>query len=447
MNENPNLRSEGDINSGLNRADWYRYIDNKKSKKYIERDNAVFLHQSLSTPCLDVIESCHSNLIETISGRKVLDFHGNYVHTVGYSHPKVITAIVEQLQTLSFSVRRYTNIKSITLAEKLTSLTKDLNRVLFAPGGAEAIGIALKIARLHTGRYKTISMWDSFHGASIEASSVGGEAVFRKEIGPLLPGCEHVPPPNPTECFFSCGTCNSKCADYIEYVLEKEGDIAAVVAETVRTVPFIPHRDYWKKVKQACEKHGALLILDEIPTALGRTGRWFAFQHFDIEPDIVVLGKALGGGVMPLAAVLTKNEINDSVKFNAIGHYTHEKNPVAAAAGLALINVIEQENLLEHVSMLELVALEMLMPLKEKFQSISDVRVIGLLIGIEIRDRHNGQKSIDEAEKIMYMCLKNGLNFKLSMGSTVNLAPPINISESEFRRGLSILIKAIETIL
>ncbi len=447
MSTDPNSFSEGDVNFGLNRSDWQKNIKDDETNMLLERDAAVFLHQTLSTPCLDVLASCEGATIRTINHREILDFHGNYVHTIGYSHPSVVSAITKQLGSLSFSVRRYTNEPAIQLAEKLTSLTSGLTRVLFAPGGAEAIGIALKAARLFTGRHKTISMWDSFHGATIEASSIGGEAVFRKDIGPLMSGCEHVPPPNPSECLFKCGSCNSKCADYIEYVLEKEGDIAAVVAETVRTVPYIPHKDYWVKVKKACERHGALLILDEIPTALGRTGKWFAFEHFGIEPDMVVIGKALGGGIFPLAAVLARNEINEGVKSRAIGHYTHEKNPVAAAAALAMIDVIEKDQLLDHVVRLESVVKEILIPLKNEYPVIHDIRVIGLLIGIELRDVQDGNKCIDQAERIMYLCMKHGLSFKITMGSTINLVPPINISESELRRGLAILTNAIETIL
>ncbi|MCU0709667.1 MAG: aminotransferase class III-fold pyridoxal phosphate-dependent enzyme, partial [Pirellula sp.] len=212
---------------------------------------------------------------------------------------------MKQLDQLPFCTRRYTNEPAIRLAEKLISFAPaDLSRVLFAPGGASAIGIALKLARAATGRFKTISMWDSFHGASLDAISIGGEAAFRSGAGPLLPGCEHVPPPDPSHCPFRCGErCNHACADYVEYVLEREGDVAAVIAETVRNVPVIPPLDYWKRIRAACDKHGALLILDEIPIGLGRTGRFFAFEHFGIIPDIVVLGKGLGGGVFPLAGI------------------------------------------------------------------------------------------------------------------------------------------------
>jgi 4-aminobutyrate aminotransferase len=191
-------------------------------------------------------------------------------------------------------------------------------------------------------------MWDSFHGASLDAISIGGEALFRSGIGPLLPGCEHVPPPDNRHCPFSCGNaCNLKCADYIEYVLEKEGDVAAVIAETVRSTPYIPPRDYWKKVRAACDKHGALLILDEIPHCLGRTGKMFTCEHFDVVPDMLVIGKGLGGGIFPLAALIAREDLNVMGE-NALGHYTHEKNPVACAAALAAIEFTETEGLTEN---------------------------------------------------------------------------------------------------
>ena len=123
--------------------------------------------------------------------------------------------------------------------------------MLFAPGGTGAVGIALKLARMATGRFKTLSMWDSFHGASLDTISVGGEAIFRQDIGPLLPGTEHVPPPDAQHCPWDCrGTCSLKCAEYVEYVLDKEGDIGAVIAETVRSTPFIPPKDYWRIIRE-----------------------------------------------------------------------------------------------------------------------------------------------------------------------------------------------------
>lgn len=445
--EQENRISEGDINNTPARSNWNRDVLNDKAKSILKRDADVFLHQSLSTPCLNVLIENHGSFFKDIQGRETLDFHGNYVHNLGFGHPAIKSAIVKQLDTLSFSTRRYTNLPAIELAERLTSYTNTLKRILFVPGGAEAIGIALKIARLHTGRHKTISMWDSFHGASLDTASIGGEAIFRHGIGPLLSGTEHVPPANPSECPFKCGKeCNLNCASYVEYVLEKEGDIAAVVAETVRSSPFIPPPDYWQRIRKACDKHGTLLILDEIPHALGRTGKMFTFQNYGIEPDMVVIGKGLGGGILPLAAVLAKSEFNESVKDRAVGHYTHEKNPVSAAAALAMLNVIENENLLEHVNTMHYEAMKRMGQIKERFRMVHDVRGIGLLLGLELRDPETGNKALDEAEKVMYYCLENGLNFKLSMGCIINLTPPINITSKDLNRAFDIIELGLETL-
>src|SRR6185312_15268081 len=347
------LHSEGDLNISRRRRDWAAENIPRATKRLLDEDADFFLHQSLSTPCLNALKSCGGAWIEDVQGRRYLDFHGNNVHQVGFAHPRVIAAIKQQRDELAFCTRRYTCEPAVALAKKLAELAPgDLKRVLFAPGGTSAVGMALKLARVATGRFKFVSMWDAFHGASLDAISVGGEAIFRNGIGPLLPGCEHVPPPDNRHCPFKCGAaCNLACADYVEYVLEKERDVAAVVGETVRCTPFIPPPDYWKRVRAACDKHGTLLILDEIPTGLGRTGRMFACEHYDIVPDMLVLGKGLGGGIFPLAALIAREGLNVAAEM-ALGHYTHEKNPVACAAGLATLQVIEDEKLVEHARVL-----------------------------------------------------------------------------------------------
>jgi len=443
--------SEGDLNTSNNRNLWTkRHISGKgETEKLLAEDATYFLHQSLSTPCLNVLERSVGATITDIEGRTYLDFHGNYIHNVGFGHPKIIEAITQQLKILSFSTRRYTNKKAIELAKSLTTKATDpLSRVLFAPGGAEAIGMALKIARMATGRHKTISMWDSFHGASLDTISIGGEAIFRNNIGPLLPGTEHVPPPNPSECPFKCGkSCSSACADYVEYVLEKEGDVAAVIAETVRSAPFIPPKKYWKKIRAACDKYGALLILDEIPHALGRTGKWFTFEHYDIVPDMVVIGKALGGGIFPLAALIAREELNDVVKNRSIGHFTHEKNPVAAAAALALIEVIETESLLEVVTAKQEYCLVKMHEIQKSCDWVYDVRAMGLLMGIELRNPKTVEKAKDLADKVMYQCMEMGLSFKISMGCIINLTPPMNVSFEELDTAFSIITNALNHVL
>ncbi|HKI72536.1 MAG TPA: aspartate aminotransferase family protein [Verrucomicrobiae bacterium] len=435
------LRSEGDLNLSSHRRAWAGENISPATQRTLDEDAGYFLHQSLSTPCLNALKSCQGAWIQDVEGRRYLDFHGNNVHQVGFGHPRVIAAIKEQLDELSFCTRRYTCETTVALAKKLTALAPgDLNRVLFAPGGTSAIGMALKLARLATGRFKFVSMWDSFHGASLDAISVGGEAVFRNGIGPLLPGCEHVPPPDNRHCPFRCGdACNLACADYIEYVLEKEGDVAAVIGETVRCTPFIPPTDYWKRIRAACDKHGALLILDEIPAGLGRTGRMFACEHYGIVPDVLVLGKGLGGGIFPLAALVAREELNIAAD-KALGHFTHEKNPVACAAGLATLQVIEEENLVESARALGNYALERMREMARRHLLIGDVRGLGLLMGIElVRDRNTLRRATEEAEQVMYASLRRGLNFKVTMGNILTLTPALIISQAELNQALDIL--------
>ena len=443
------LRSEGDINLSPRRQAWAAGHLDEATQKILARDAEVFLHQSLSTPCLNVMQACQGSYIEDNRGRRLLDFHGNNVHQLGFSHPRVVEAITEQMNRLSFCTRRYTNEVAIELASKLVSLAPgDLNRVLFAPSGTAAIGMALQLARAATGRHKTISMWDSFHGASLDAISVGGEAIFRQGIGPLLPGCEHVPPPDNRHCPFKCGhACNLACADYVEYVLEKEGDVAAVVAETVRCTPFIPPLDYWKRIRQACDRHGALLILDEIPHCLGRTGRMFTCEHYDVVPDMLVIGKGLGGGIFPLAGLLAREGLNQAMPEKALGHYTHEKNPVACAAGLAAIEVIESEGLLEQATAMGVYARKRMEAMATRHDLIGDIRGLGLLMGMELlKDRASCQRAVDEAEQVMYACLSRGLNFKVTMGNILTLTPPITITRQEMEEAMDRLEEAIAEV-
>ena len=442
------LRSEGDVNLSENRRAWAKSHLDAATQELLTEDARYFLHQSLSTPCLNVLQSCGGASITDLQGRELLDFHGNSVHQVGYANPKVIEAIQRQLSSLSFCPRRYTNAPAIALAKKLTELAPgDLDRVLFAPGGTEAIGMAIKLARVATGRHKMISMWDSFHGASLDAISVGGEAVFRRDIGPLLPGCEHVPPPDPSHCPFDCrGSCSLKCADYIEYVLEKEGDVAAVIGETIRNVPFIPPPDYWRRVRAACDKHGALLILDEIPTGLGRTGRMFACEHYGVVPDMLALGKGLGGGVMPLAALLAREGLNVAAE-KALGHYTHEKSPVACAAGLATLEYIESERLLEHARAMGDYALKGLRELMSRRKLVGDVRGLGLIMGVElVKDRQTMQRATEESERVMYRALSLGLNFKVTMGNILTLTPALTITQNQMDNAIGILDRCLREV-
>ena len=444
------FKSEGDVNiSGL-RDKWLEENLGERTKTLLEEDKKYFLHQSLSTPCLNAIDHCEGTYFTDVEGRRYMDFHGNYVHNIGFGNREVIEKIKQQMDDLSFCVRRYTNHQAVNLAKKLAEITPgDLGKSLFAPGGTIAIETGLKLARGFTGRFKTLSFWDSFHGATLGAISVGGEDVFRRNAGPLMTGTEHVAPPDCYRCpygFDNADVCNLQCAKYVEYVLEKEGDVSAVISETIRSTPYIPPKGYWQAVRKACDKYGALLMFDEIPTAFGRTGKWFACEHYDVVPDLLVLGKPLGGGILPLAAIIVREKLDVMGKY-AIGHYTHEKNPVLSATALATIDYIERHNLVQSSATLGSYAMDKLNEMKNAHRLIGDVRGKGLLIGVElVRDKVTKERAGKEAELIMYRSMEKGLSFKLTMGNIITLNPPLTVSREELDRALQIIDESLTEV-
>jgi len=439
-NENlDSLRAEGDLNISPHRKAWMKKHIDVETQRWLDLDAKYFLHQSLSTPCLNVLSHCEGislNVLshcegislEDVQGRSFMDFHGNNVHQVGFANRRVIDAIKNQMEKLAFCTRRYTNVP-------------------FAPAGTAAIGMALKLARAATGRFKTISMWDSFHGASLDAISIGGEAIFRKDAGPLLPGTEHVPPPDCYRCLWGCeDNCTLKCADYIEYVLSKQGDIAAVIAETVRSTSVIPPSGFWEKIRAACDKYGALLILDEIPHCLGRTAKMFTCEHFNVVPDMLVIGKGLGGGIFPLAALIAKEDL-DIAPDRAIGHYTHEKNPVACAAARETIEYVQEQNLLANAKDMGNYALTCMRDMQQRRRLIGAVRGLGLLMGMElVKDRRTKEPATEETEQVMYDALAKGLNFKVTMGNIITLTPPLTVTKQQMDKALNILDQCLEEV-
>jgi 4-aminobutyrate aminotransferase len=443
-------RAEGDRNTTDARVTWQAAHLDESTRAILAEDAGVFLHQALSTPCLNVVTDARGAEIVDAQGRRYLDFHANAVNQVGIANDRVVAAIRVQLAGLVYATRRYTNRPAIDLARRLADRAPgDLSRVLFTTSGATAISAAIQLARVATGRHKTVSLWDSFHGGTLDALSVGGEAAFRAGIGPLLPGAEHVPPPDPWHCPLGCrtraGACDLTCAGYLEYVLEREGDVAAVVAETVRSTPVIPPPSYWQRVRAACDRHGALLILDEIPNGLGRTGRLFSCEAFGVVPDILVLGKGLGGGVMPLAALIAREALNVAGD-RAIGHFTHEKNPVSCAAGLAVLDELEERDLPGRAAMLGAQALPKLQAMADRHPLVGEVRGIGLLMGVVLARRANGAQATGEAEAVMYEALSRGLSFKVTMGDVLQLTPPLTVTEDELDRAIMILDQAIGAV-
>ncbi|EGR3113546.1 aspartate aminotransferase family protein [Vibrio parahaemolyticus] len=443
------FRSEGDVNTTPARQAWNASMDDERTQVLLKRDSEVFLHQAMSTPCLDTLDAAEGIYIQDATGKKYMDFHGNNVHQLGYGHPHVIKRVQEQIAKLPFSPRRFTNETAIECAEKLTQICGgELNRVLFTPGGTSAVGMALKLARHITGNYKVVSLWDSFHGASLDAISVGGEACFRQGMGPLMAGVERIPPAVSYRGAFPVADGSDvHYADYLEYVIEKEGGVGAFIAEAVRNTDVqVPSKAYWKRIREICDKHNVMLIIDDIPNGMGRSGEWFTYQAYDIEPDMLCIGKGLGGGLVPIAAMVTKDKYNTAEQIS-MGHYTHEKSPIGCAAALATMEAIEQDGLLDKAKADSQFMREKLLEMKAKYPVIGDVRGIGMLWGIElVTDHESKARAYDEAEAVLYQCLNNGVSFKVSQGNVIQLSPPLIITREQLTEALAIFEEAIAKV-
>lgn len=438
------LKAEGDVNLTDARIKWTKSLP-LETQQIIQTDADCFIHQALSTPCMEVISECYGPYVITSTGKRILDFHGNNLHQVGFRNQDVIDAVTAMMQKLSFSPRRYTNPKAVELAQRLTSKVPGLNRVLFAPGGSEANSMALKLARIATGKFKVVSMWGAFHGAGLDTISVGGEACFRKGIGPLMTGTEHVPQPDSYRSLWENDENQDKYVAYVRQVFENEGDVGAFIAETIRNTDVqIPAKNFWQQMRALCDEFGVVLILDEIPIAFGRTGKFFAFENYDIVPDIVTIGKALGGGIFPMAALLTSDKFNLAAE-QSVGHFTHEKSPLGSAAGLAVLNYIDKHNLLERAIQLGEIMQSRVEDMQQRYEMIGDVRAIGALMGIDlVTDRKTKERAAHAAELVMYDCLENGLAFKVSQGSVINFCPALIIRDEELNHALDILENAFK---
>jgi 4-aminobutyrate aminotransferase len=448
MSHGPVAPSEGDTNLTGRRAQWQARALDPATRDLLARDAAAFLHQSVSTPCLNAVAKAEGIWIEDAVGRRYMDFHGNNVHHIGYGHPRLKRAIAAQMDALPFAPRRYACEPAVLLAEKLAEIAPgNLSKVLFTTGGSDAIEVAVKIARAATGRFKTLSFWDAFHGAGAGAAALSGEMLFRSgPAAPLVAGPLHVAPFGGYRCPYGHDTAEASadaCARMIHYVLSHDCEVAALVAEPMRAVPYVAPPGFWRTVREICDRHGTLLIFDEIPTGLGKTGRMFSCEHDGVAPDILVLGKALGGGILPIAAVIARPELDVAGDW-AFGHYTHEKNPVTARAALTMIGIVEDEGLVEQAARVGALAMGRMREMMARLPAIGDVRGRGLVLGIElVKGRATKEPDDDLAEAVLYRALDRGLSFKTTMGNVLTLTPPLVVTEDEMMRALDIVEEAI----
>lgn len=427
-------REQGDNNSTDKRKSFHQKLD-RETQHWIEEDSKCFLHQALSTPVMNVLSKTEGAYIVDLNGKKYLDLHGNGVHNAGFTNAKVVEAVKAQLdQSLAFTPRRYTNIPAINFAKKIIEITPaGLDRVLFCPGGSEAIEMAVMLAKQITGKWKTISYWDSYHGNGFQASSVGGEEHFTMGNGPMVPGAFHVEFPNYYRNPWGFSDQQQIDQEYIRQIktiIKRNPDIAAIIAEPISATPVVPSSSYWEEIKHLCEQHNILLIFDEIIEGFGRTGKMFASEHF-VTPDVLVLGKSLGGGVVPFAGIVTKEKYN-TLAHRSIGHFTHEKNPLCAAAGLAMVEYLEENELVKNAYVLGIYLMDQLKVLQQKFPLIGNVAGKGFHIGVDlVKDRNTKERAVDEAEQIMYDCFEQGVAFKIIEGNIITMRPSLVITKDD----------------
>ncbi len=312
----------------------------------------------------------------TEDGTSYLDFHsGEGFASLGHNHPAIKRALIDALESdLPDGVQIHYSSHSGELAEAICRhLPSELNAVFFTNSGTEAVEAALKFARSASGRPRLLSCDQGYHGLTYGALSVTSESYFKDGFGPLLPGCQTVPFNN---------------LERLEAELKKK-DVAAFIVEPIqgRSVT-VPDPGYFKQVETLCRKYGTYLIFDEIQTGLGRTGKWFALEHWDIEPDFVLVAKALSGGYMPVGAMITRrpiyNKVINSLDRCYVQHSTYGRNRLSMIAGLASIRVMEEERLVEKTEQLGLSLLAGLHRLREKHSLIKSVRGMGLMVGFEL---------------------------------------------------------------
>jgi 4-aminobutyrate aminotransferase len=432
----------------MRREDWQQRNVTGATRTWLERDAATYMAQKGSTPCLTSIKSGKGAWLEDHEGKQYLDLYGNSVHHVGYRHPRMIEALTAQLNELTFSPRRFTNEPAVLLAECLLKhWPAGSGKVLLTTGGSDAIELAMKIARTATSRYKTISFYDSYHGSGFGALSVGGRYADRSSrLGPLLEGAIHVPPfylmndddAQPTDSLQSARA----SLEAVRYVFERERDIGAVIAEPIRSTPHTPPDWYWPEVRKLCDDYGALLIFDEIPTGLGKTGKMFSSDHVGACPDLTVLGKALGGGVVPMGAVLLRDELDCSPELS-LGHYTHEKNPFCARAALTTLQIIEDDRLVEHAAQLGVLAKARVEEMQKRQPLIRRMRGHGLLFAIELQAASARVPRADIVDSIFWRTLEKGINLSASEGRDLSITAPLIITKDELLLGLDMIEEAI----
>ena len=380
------------------------------------------------------IVSAKDCVVTEAGGKEYLDFtSGYFVNNVGHTHPKVVAAATKQMQSVSQVSGRHTSYPVINLAEKLVQISpKSVNKVFFTTSGSESNEFALKMARQYKNKPDIAALDNGFHGLSLGALAACGSEKYRDTAGvPLSSNVYRVPTPYCYRCPH-VNDCETQCLDEVEQTIEKHPNTAAMLAEPVQSVGgIIPSDRWWKRADEIRQKYNLLLILDEIQTGMGRTGKLFAAEHYGLEPDIMTSAKGLSGGVGSLGVVL----VNDKIAEGFFGGTTPTSggNAISAAAGLALIETLYEENIIDHCAQAGRYFHDALVDLNDPW--IGDVRFLGLLGGVEMVSSKETKEPLAKAilGSIHDALHEQGMLVTLSgpLGNFFRLQPPLTIKTNQ----------------
>jgi len=396
--------------------------------------------------------------VETTDGRRILDFtSGQICSTLGHNHPRIGAAIRKSVETVLHLNSWMLSEPVLALGERLAGLVPGLDRVILLNTGSEANEVALKLAKMVTGRWEVVGLTRSFHGLLSGIASVNF-SMAHAGFGPLLPGSFALPAPYAYRCpVRHCdGACDCTCLETGFDLVDQQsvGSLCAVLVEPVLSAGgiIVPPDGYFRRMRELCDERGMLLVMDEAQTGFGRLGTMFGFEHDGVAPDLLAVSKTLGGGV-PLAATLASAAIEDDAVGKGFLHVTsHVSDPLPAAAGLAVLDVIEEDGLVERAHERGDYLLAALRELQARHEQIGDVRGRGLLVGLElVEDRESREPANALGAAVTAECLERGLSMNIvRAGSSANcfrMAPPLSITEDEIDLAVSILDESLAAVL
>ena len=420
-----------------------------KAREWVKKDENV-ISPSYGRFYPLVVESAKGCIVKDVDGNEFIDFNSGLVcMNVGHNHPKVVAAIKNQCDRfLHYSNTDFFYKEVIELADKLAHIAPGgpEKKVYFGNSGAEAMEAAVKLAKWHTRKQLFLGFISAFHGRTIGALSfTASKPTQRRYFFPLMPGVTHVPYGYCYRCPYKLTfpECRYWCVDFIdEYVLQKyipPEDVAAIVIEPIQGEGgyVVPPPEYHQRIKKLADKYGFLLIDDEVQSGMGRTGKWFAIEHWGVEPDIVCTSKALASG-LPLGATIAKAKVMDWVPGSHAS--TFGGNPLSCVAAAAVVDVIKEEKLLENATKQGAYIMKRLTELKEKSEIVGDVRGKGLMIGMEIvEDKESKKPAPQKVSEIMMRSWKRGINVITCGASTIRIAPPLVITRELVDSSLDII--------